>query len=200
MSSNDTINRFQQHYENVLVHDLASKLSISNSLEIPSIKKIIISSSVNFVPKQTRGMIQESYSIKRSTKKGSRAGESAFPSKAGSRNNEKKHTEGTRSAGREVRSPQILDIPSQVRSAFILITGQKPEERIFRVSRPGLNIRAGRLAALQVTLRRKSIYHFLDRLVTEILPNLKTDLTKPKDPARKTGVIFPYRQSSSPSS
>ena len=99
MSSNNTINRFQQHYENVLVHDLASKLSISNSLEIPSIKKIIISSSVNFVPKQTRGMIQESYSIKRSTKKGSRAGESAFSSKAGSRNNEKKHTEGTRSAG-----------------------------------------------------------------------------------------------------
>ena len=117
-----------------------------------------------------------------------------------SKSQKEERTEGTRSAGREVRSPQILDIPSQVRSAFILITGQKPEERIFRVSRPGLNIRAGRLAALQVTLRRKSIYHFLDRLVTEILPNLKTDLTKPKDPARKTGVIFPYRQSSSPSS
>ena len=196
MSSNDTINRFQQHYENVLVHDLASKLSISNSLEIPSIKKIIISSSVNFLPKQTRGMIQESYSIKRSTKKKSI---SASSSKTGSRSvglKEKKHTEGTRSAGRD----KILDIPAQVRSAFILITGQKPEERIFRVSRPGLNIRAGRLAALQVTLRRKSIYYFLDRLVTEILPNLKTDLTKPKDLTRKTGIIFPYRQSSSPSS
>ena len=87
-----------------------------------------------------------------------------------------------------------------MRSAFILITGQKPEERIFRVSRPGLNIRAGRLAALQVTLRRKSIYYFLDRLVTEILPNLKTDLTKPKDLTRKTGIVFSYRQSSSPSS
>jgi ribosomal protein L5 len=192
MSSNDTINRFQQHYENVLVHDLASKLSISNSLEIPSIKKVIISSSVNFVPKQTRGMIQESYSIKRSTKKGSHA----TRAKASSR------TPGKAPAGQDQKAgrPQILDIPSQVRSAFILITGQKPEERIFRVSRPGLNIRAGRLAALQVTLRRKSIYHFLDRLVTEILPNLKTDLTKPKDLTRKTGVIFPYRQSSSPSS
>eukprot|EP01046_Picozoa_sp_COSAG06_P088799 COSAG06_NODE_35207_length_463_cov_0.434066_1_plen_40_part_01 len=34
------INRFQQHYENILFYDLATKLNLKNSEEVPGIEKI----------------------------------------------------------------------------------------------------------------------------------------------------------------
>ena len=158
------INRFQQHYENILFYDLATKLNVKNSEEVPSIKEIIISSSVNFQPNQTRGMVQESYSIKKTSKKGKKSSKAVVS----------KNTKDL-SQAKNVKKDTSLDIPSQVQAALILLTGQKPEERLFRVSRPGLNIREGRLAAFRVTLRKKSTYFFLDRLITDILPNLKGD-------------------------
>jgi len=106
-------------------------------------------------------MVQESYSIKKTSK--SKKGSQRVKNREGSQ----------RDSSVDARGKQELDIPSQVRSALVLITGQKAEERLFRVSRPGLNIREGRLASLRVTLRRKSIYFFLDRLISDILPNLK---------------------------
>eukprot|EP01051_Picozoa_sp_SAG22_P000084 SAG22_NODE_2_length_61565_cov_858.782010_20_plen_186_part_00 len=163
------INRFQQHYENILFYDLATKLNLKNSEEVPGIEKIIISSSVNFEPNQTRGMVQESYSIKKTSKKGKKSGKAT--------NNRTKGSGSTKDLSqiKNVKKDTSLDIPSQVQAAFILLTGQKPEERLFRVSRPGLNIREGRLAAFRVTLSKKSTYFFLDRLITDILPNLKGD-------------------------
>jgi ribosomal protein L5 len=148
-ASGANINRFQQHYEDVLFYDLATKLNLNNSEEIPSIVKIIISSSVNFQPKQTRGMVQESYSIKKTSKKGKKSNKNAESSV------------GLKRTGlAKSKAALPLDIPSQVQSALILLTGQKPEERLFRVSRPGLNVREGRLAAFRVTLRKKSTYFF----------------------------------------
>ena len=167
MIKNKIINRFKHHYETILFYDLATKLNLKNSEEVPSIQKIIISSSVNFQPKQTRGMVQESYSIKKTSKKGKKSSKASATSKALSKN-----------SGGNKGKEQValnLDIPSQVQAAFILLTGQKPEERLFRVSRPGLNIREGRLAAFRVTLRKESTYFFLERLISDILPNLKGD-------------------------
>ena len=41
---------------------------------------------------------------------------------------------------------------------------------------PHLGIRKGRLAAYQVTLRNQSMYLFLERLLTEVIPKvIKTD-------------------------
>ena len=163
-SPTTNINRFQQHYENVLFYDLATKLNLNNSEEVPSIEKIIISSSVNFQPKQTRGMVQESYSIKKTAKKGKKSNKNAnqgAPTHRDSAKDKAAISAQKSQSARERNSANLtLDIPSQVQAAFILLTGQKPEERLFRVSRPGLNIREGRLAAFRVTLRKKSTYFF----------------------------------------
>ena len=44
------------------------------------------------------------------------------------------------------------------------------------MGRPHLGIRKGRLAAYQVTLRNQSMYLFLERLLTEVIPKvIKTD-------------------------
>jgi len=178
-SPTTNINRFQQHYENVLFYDLATKLNLNNSEEVPSIEKIIISSSVNFQPKQTRGMVQESYSIKKTAKKGKKSNKNANQGAPTSAKDKAAISAQKSQSARERNSANLtLDIPSQVQAAFILLTGQKPEERLFRVSRPGLNIREGRLAAFRVTLRKKSTYFFLERLITDILPNLKGDTFK----------------------
>ena len=178
-SPTTNINRFQQHYENVLFYDLATKLNLNNSEEVPSIEKIIISSSVNFQPKQTRGMVQESYSIKKTAKKGKKSNKNANQGAPTSAKDKAAISAQKSQSAKERNSANLtLDIPSQVQAAFILLTGQKPEERLFRVSRPGLNIREGRLAAFRVTLRKKSTYFFLERLITDILPNLKGDTFK----------------------
>ena len=167
----NSINRFQQHYEDVLFYDLATKLNLDNSEEVPGIEKIIISSSVNFQPKQTRGMVQESYSIKKTSKKGKKSGKKD----SSAANMGSPSPKELAAKMKKMSKTAVLDIPSQVQAAFILLTGQKPEERLFRVSRPGLNIREGRLAAFRVTLRKKSTYYFLERLINDILPNLKGD-------------------------
>lgn len=161
------INRLEDHYNNVVFYDLAAKLNLKNSEEVPKIERIILSSSANFKPKETRGMVQESYSIKKSAKKS--------VSKAGKKNSKQSSSVANKVNSAKMKMDVKLDIPTQVQAALNLLTGQKPEERLFRVSRPGLNIREGKLAAFRVTLRKKSVYFFLDRLVSDILPNLKGD-------------------------
>ena len=170
-----TINRLEDHYNDVVFYDLAAKLNLKNSEQVPKIERIILSSSVNFKPKETRGMVQESYSIKKSAKKSASNQRSASSAgvKAGKKNSKNNALSG--SISNKMKTEVKLDIPTQVRAALNLLTGQKPEERLFRVSRPGLNIREGKLAALRVTLRKRSVYFFLDRLISDILPNLKGD-------------------------
>lgn len=162
-----SINRLESHYDNVVFYDLAGKLNLKNSEEVPKIERIILSSSVNFKPKETRGMVQESYSIKKSAKKS--------VSKAGKKSSKLSTSVANKANSAKMKMDVKLDIPTQVQAALNLLTGQKPEERLFRVSRPGLNIREGKLAAFRVTLRKKSVYFFLDRLISDILPNLKGD-------------------------
>jgi len=84
-----------------------------------------------------------------------------------------KPTSLSKASNRPTEGMDRVNIATQVQMALMLITGQKPEERLFRVSRPGLNIREGKSAAFRVSLRKKSVYYFLDRLITDIFPNLK---------------------------
>ena len=60
----------------------------------------------------------------------------------------------------------------QVKKALILLSGQSLSAKTFRVARPHLGIRKGKLAAYQVTLRNEGMYFFIERLLTEILPKV----------------------------
>jgi ribosomal protein L5 len=70
----------------------------------------------------------------------------------------------------------LEDCTLEVRKALMLLSGQALESKTFRVGRPHLGIRKGRLAAYQVTLRNEVMYLFLERLLTEVIPKImKTD-------------------------
>jgi len=150
--------RFQYHYDNTLSHDLAEKLGVTNAYQIPKLKKIILSSSVSFKPQQMRG------------------------SDLGSRYAEGSGLQGTSNSKGSNKRPGLSgqglqDCTSQVRKALILLSGQSLNPKTFRVGRPHLGIREGRLAAYQVTLRDETMYSFLERLLTEVIPKvMKTDL------------------------
>ena len=60
----------------------------------------------------------------------------------------------------------------QVKKALMLLSGQSLSAKTFRVARPHLGIRKGKLAAYQVTLRNEGMYFFIERLLTEILPKV----------------------------
>ena len=60
----------------------------------------------------------------------------------------------------------------QVKKALMLLSGQSLSSKTFRVARPHLGIRKGKLAAYQVTLRNEGMYFFIERLLTEILPKV----------------------------
>ena len=54
-----------------------------------------------------------------------------------------------------------------------LISGQMPTVTIFRKSISNFKTRRGTVAGVKVTLRRKKMYEFLDRLVNIALPRIK---------------------------
>ena len=146
--------RFQSHYENTLSYDLVDKLGIVNSYETPKIEKIILSSSVSFKPQQVRGLGGSS---------------SSLASQSSNNKAKSKTTFGMQRASLE-------NCSTQVRKALILLSGQSLRNITFRVGRPHLGIREGRLAAYQVTLRNENMYLFLERLLTEVIPKvIKTD-------------------------
>lgn len=53
------------------------------------------------------------------------------------------------------------------------ITGQKPKVQQARVSVAGFGIRAGQPVGLTVTLRGDRMYHFLEKLISIVLPRLR---------------------------
>jgi large subunit ribosomal protein L5 len=53
------------------------------------------------------------------------------------------------------------------------ITGQKPKVQPARLSISGFGLREGMPVGLTVTLRRDRMYHFLDRLITVVLPRFR---------------------------
>tara|TARA_B100000780_G_scaffold249341_1_gene194992 strand:+ start:436 stop:690 length:255 start_codon:yes stop_codon:yes gene_type:complete len=65
--------RLKEHYLKVIAPDLAIKLNINNSLELPSIDKIILTSSATFDSVQVRGVVQETNAIKKKAKKATKA-------------------------------------------------------------------------------------------------------------------------------
>lgn len=54
-----------------------------------------------------------------------------------------------------------------------LITGQKPIITLAKKSIAGFNLRKGAICGVSVTLRRKRMYEFFDRLVTVGLPRVR---------------------------
>lgn len=157
--------RFQYHYDNTLSYDLAEKLSLNNAYEVPKLEKIILSSSVSFKPQQMRG-VQTGNGESNKVTSGRKA--TAF--------NKGKRT-GPESGKIQGRFAERQDCTLQVRKALMLLSGQSLHPKTFRVARPHLGIREGRLAAYQVTLRDEAMYSFLERLLTEVIPKvMKTDL------------------------
>ena len=53
---------------------------------------------------------------------------------------------------------------TQVRQALLLLSNQIPQEATYRVARPSLGIRAGKLASYQVTLHGSAMVAFLTRI------------------------------------
>jgi ribosomal protein L5 len=170
--------RFQSHYENTLSYDLVDKLGIVNSYETPKIEKIILSSSVSFKPQQVRGLAKGCLRL---------GGSSSSLASQSSNNKAKSKTtfgKGGKKGGMPALVPpkggmqraSLENCSTQVRKALILLSGQSLRNITFRVGRPHLGIREGRLAAYQVTLRNENMYLFLERLLTEVIPKvIKTD-------------------------
>lgn len=62
---------------------------------------------------------------------------------------------------------------SSVEEVIARISGQKPVRTLARKSIAGFKLRAGMPIGVQVTLRRRSMYEFLDRLLTTALPKVR---------------------------
>jgi ribosomal protein L5 len=152
--------RFQYHYDNTLSYDLAEKLSLNNAYEVPKLEKIILSSSVSFKPQQMRGV----NFLK-------------FDGESNKVTSGRKATAFNKGKRPGLAGKGLQDCTLQVRKALMLLSGQSLHPKTFRVARPHLGIREGRLAAYQVTLRDEAMYSFLERLLTEVIPKvMKTDL------------------------
>lgn len=54
-----------------------------------------------------------------------------------------------------------------------IITGQKPRVQAARISVSGFALREGMPVGLTSTLRRDRMYHFLDKLISVVLPRLR---------------------------
>ena len=77
-----------------------------------------------------------------------------------------------KNSGDGVGKGALETLTPQVKKALILLSGQSLSAKTFRVARPHLGIRKGKLAAYQVTLRNEGMYFFIERLLTEILPKV----------------------------
>jgi len=62
---------------------------------------------------------------------------------------------------------------SLVMNTIALIAGQRPVKRLARKSIAGFKMRKGMPIGVMVTLRRKKMYEFLDRLISLALPKVR---------------------------
>lgn len=65
------------------------------------------------------------------------------------------------------------DTKEKLISDLSAITGQKPRIQASRLSISGFGLREGMPVGLTVTLRRDRMYHFLDKLMSVVLPRLR---------------------------
>lgn len=61
----------------------------------------------------------------------------------------------------------------QIKRDIALITGQAPQERMARISIAGFKLREGQIVGLKITLRRKKMVDFFDRLIKIVLPRVR---------------------------
>jgi len=72
--------------------------------------------------------------------------------------------------GEAVQDPKVIDIIS---NDLAMITGQRPEVRRARKSIAQFHLRKGMPIGLRVTLRKRYMYDFLDRLINFALPRVR---------------------------
>ncbi len=75
----------------------------------------------------------------------------------------------------KLRNLQQFDdkILPEIEKEIALITGQKPERRGAKQSIAGFKTREGDVVGLQITLRRKKMDDFLNKIVRIVLPRVK---------------------------
>lgn len=144
------LNRYKYHYESSGLQDLICKLGVKNSQMVPKVTSIILTSSVG----EASGPINK-YTTK------------SQPSKSKSSNKSE----------RSDPIPKATPIYSLVGKALQLLVSQPVNERLYRISRPSLGVRAGKLAAYRLTLRNAEMYSFLDRFVSNIVAKQVADGT-----------------------
>lgn len=72
--------------------------------------------------------------------------------------------------GNAKENPQLL---KSLAEDLAKITGQKPVATAARKAISGFKLQKGQLVGLKVTLRRKKMYHFLDRLIGAVFPAIR---------------------------
>lgn len=75
--------------------------------------------------------------------------------------------------GRLAGMPNFDKNLPEVINEMALITGQKPAPRQAKQSISGFKLRAGTVVGLTVTLRRKKLADFLERLIKLVLPRIR---------------------------
>ena len=117
-----------------LAYDLSTKLVSTNSYEIPKIQSLVLSSSAALRKRVVGGPRAQAY------------------------RNRASQTVGSEDMG------SLNQSSTQVRQALLLLSNQLPQEATYRVARPSLGIRAGKLASYQVTLHGSTMMSFLTRI------------------------------------
>jgi large subunit ribosomal protein L5 len=72
--------------------------------------------------------------------------------------------------GEAIQNPKALE---NAQEEIALITGQKPVVRKARKSIASFKLREGMAIGCKVTLRRDTMYHFLDKLINVALPRVR---------------------------
>lgn len=82
-------------------------------------------------------------------------------------------TKVTVNVGLNQKKFSAKDIQQFIAESVATLTGQKPSIRKSRKSISNFNIRENMVVGMAVTLRGKSMYHFLDRLIHYALPRIR---------------------------
>jgi len=108
----------EQRYREVVVPELMKTFGFRNRLEVPRVKKVVVSMGV----------------------------------------------------GDATRDPKLMDA---LRENLALIAGQRPVITKARMSIANFKVRAGMPVGMMVTLRRKRMYYFLERLFHVAIPRIR---------------------------
>ena len=77
----------------------------------------------------------------------------------------------------------------QIKRDLSLIAGQAPQERKARLSIAGFKVRQGQIVGLRITLRRRKMVDFLERLIRIVLPRVRDFSGIPLTAVDKGGAL-----------